>query len=164
MAQSRYKISNTHSSGAITEIALTAATVKTVLQVVTPSTQDITIVSWSISFDGTSATAEPVLVSLIDTTGTAATVTSYTPDAYSDPNAPASLCVGGTTSTGINASGEGTLTTTRVLDVLEVPPTSGVVIQYPLGREPGVVVSHHLRLRALAAANVNCVATIVWEE
>lgn len=164
MAQSRYKVSNTHSSGAITEIALTATTVKTVLQVVTPSTQDITLVSWSISFDGVSATAEPVIVSLIDTTGTAASVSSYTPDAYSDPNAPASLCVGGATATGINASAEGTLTTTRVLEVVEVPPTSGIVIQYPLGREPGIAVSHHLRLRANAPANVNALASIVWEE
>lgn len=159
-----YKISNTHSTGAITEIALSAATVKTVLQVVTPSTADLKVISWQIGFDGISATAEPVLVSLLDTTGTAATVTSYTPDAYSDPNEPASLSVGGTTATGINASGEGTLSTTRVLDVMEVPPTSGYAIQFPLGREPGVAVSHHLRLRANAPAGVNCVAQIVWEE
>lgn len=164
MAQSRYALTNTHSSGAITEIALVAATVKTVLQVVTPSTQDITIISWSISFDGVTATAEPVLVSLIETTGTAATVTAATPTPWSDPNAPASLCVSGTSATGINSSNEQTLTTTRILEVMEVPPTSGIVIQYPLGREPGVPVSHHLRLRANAPANVNCVASIVWEE
>lgn len=164
MAQSRYMLTNTHSSGAITEIALSAATVKTVLQVVTPSTQDITLVSWSVSFDGVSATAEPVLVSLIETTGTAATVTSITPGVFSDPNAPASLCVGGTSATGINSSNEQTLSTTRILEAMEVPPTSGVVIQYPLGREPGVAVSKHLRLRCLAAAAVNVCASIVWEE
>src|SRR5262245_58721974 len=160
-----YKVSNTHSTGAITEIALTAATVKTVAQVVTPSTIDIKIVQWQISFDGTSATAEPVLVSLLDTTGTAATVTSYTPDLWNNPaGSPASLCVGGTTATGINASGEGTLSTTRVIEAMEVPPTSGVFIQYPLGREPAVQLSHHLRLRANAPANVNCTAQVVWEE
>jgi hypothetical protein len=158
-----FKISNTHSTGAITEIALSAATVKTVLQVVTPATQDLRVVQWGIYFDGTSATAEPVLVSLIDTTGTAATVTSYTPDIW-DTDSLASLCVGGTTSTGINASGEGTLSTTRVFEALEVPPTSGFLVQYPLGREPAIPASHHLRLRANAPGAVNCTAQIVWQE
>ena len=64
-----YKVGNTHSTGAITEIALSAATVKTVLQVVTPATTGLKVIQFGIYFDGTSATAEPVLVSLIDTTG-----------------------------------------------------------------------------------------------
>lgn len=162
MAQSRY-IAAPNSSHAPVEIALSAGTRKTLIQVAAPSTQDLTVIAWAVSFDGVSATAEPVIVDLIET-NVAATVTSLTPAPYSDPNAPASLAAGGAALTGYNASAEGTITSSRILDNVEVPPTSGIVIQYPLGREPGVGVSKFLRLRALAPAGVNCLAQLVWEE
>lgn len=162
MAQSRYS-AIPQASLLPVEVALVGAARKTVLQVATPSTQDITVVAYSISFDGVSATAEPVVVDLVET-DVAATVTSLTPTKYSDPNAPASLCVGGTSATGYNASAEGSIAAVRILETIEVPPTSGVVIQFPLGREPGVGVSKFLRLRALAAAAVNCIPELIWEE
>ena len=162
MAQSRY-VAGPLASHLPVEVALVGGTRKTVMQIATPSTQDITMVAYAVSFDGISATADPVLVDLIET-NVAATVTSLTPSPYSDPNAPPSLCVGGTSATGYNASAEGTITASRLLDAVEVPPSSGIVIQFPLGREPGVAVSKFLRLRCLAPQAVNCVPILVWEE
>lgn len=159
MAQSRYAIAPTASN--LGTVVATGTALKTILQVATPSTQDLTVVSWWISFDGTSGV--PIKVELIEV-DVAATVTSFTPMKYSDPNAPVSLCVGGTSATGYNGTAEGSVTTSRLLDWQLVSPTSGVVIQYPLGREPGVAVSKFLRLRTTAAVTVNAAAGIVWEE
>lgn len=165
MAQSRYSAAPVATSAPFnaTEVALVAATRKTVLQVATPSTQDITIVSWAVSFDATSSVFEPVVVELIETDA-AATVTSLTPTRYSDPNAPPSLCVGGASATGYNASAEGTIGAARLLDSQEIHPQAGIVVQYPLGREPGIGVSKFLRLRCLSANAVNCLPELVWEE
>lgn len=161
-AQSRYS-AIPYTSNAAVKVA-TATSAKTLLQVATPSTQDITVVSWFCSFDA-SAAATPIILELLQF-DVAATVTSLTPTPYSDPNAPASLCVGGTSATGYNASMEGSPTTTLIKDVQQVPPTSGVVIQYPLGREPGIPISKFLRLRATGAASdtPNALVGVVWEE
>lgn len=162
MAQSRYS-AIPKSSHAPVEVALVGATRKTVLQVATPSTQDITIVQASISFDGVAAANEPVIWDLIET-DVAATVTTLTPEKYSDPNAPASLCVGGASATGYNASAEGTIAASRLLGGGELHPQAGDRLQLPLGREPGVGVSKFCRIRVLAPNAVNCVPELIWEE
>ena len=161
MAQSRYALIPVASNAGV-EIS-TGTARKTILQVATPSTQDITIISWWIAFDGTSGAAAPIEVELIDT-NVAATVTALSPTLYSDPNAPASLCVSGTSATGYNANAEGSPTASRLLDYQEVHPQGAFLVQFPLGREPGVAVSRFLRLRTNAAVAVNCAAGIVWEE
>src|SRR3990167_562733 len=86
----------------------TGAVIKTLLQVATPTTTDLKIIEWGISFDG-SAAATPIKVELLQT-DVAATVTSLTPTIWGDPNAPASLCVGGAAATGYTATAEGTIT------------------------------------------------------
>lgn len=139
----------------------TGTSLKTIIQLATPSTVMATIVSWWISFDGTSGT--PIKVELIEA-DVAATVTALTPAKYSDPNAVASFCVGGTSATGYNASAEGTITATRLLDSQLISPATGVIVQYPLGREPVVNISKFLRLRVTAPASVNADAGIIWEE
>lgn len=47
------------------EIGLSAATAKTILQARTPTNQAAALLGFAVSFDGTSATAEPVLVELV---------------------------------------------------------------------------------------------------
>lgn len=141
----------------------TGTAIKTLLQVATPSTVNIKIVEWGISFDG-SAAATPIEVELLQT-DVAATVTALTPQAFNYvSDAPASLCVGGTTATGYTASAEGTITATRLFDVQLVSPTNQYVKQYPLGREPMVPISKFLRIRVTAAAAVNAYCWICWEE
>lgn len=141
----------------------TGTSIKTQLQVVTPSTTSILVIEWGISFDGSSA-ATPIECELIDTAAITATVTSFTPQLYSNPNDEASLCVGGTAATGYNASAEGSIVASRYGDLQLVAPTGGYVKQYPLGREFRVPLSHCLRIRTTAAATVNCYCYIIWQE
>lgn len=140
----------------------TGATIKTMLQVATPSTVGLSIVQWHIEFDG-SAAGTPILVELIQT-DVAATVTSVTPEKWADPNGIASLCVGGTTATGHTATGEGTITATRVFDARLVAPTDRYEYEFSLGREPYMPVSKFLRIRVTAPVAVNAICGIRWRE
>jgi hypothetical protein len=117
----------------------TGTSIKTMLQIATPSTRGIRVVEWGISFDG-SAAATPIRCELIDTATVAATVTGYT------------------------ASGEGTITATRTGDVQLVAPTTQYVKMWPLGREFRVAASRFLRVRVKAAAAVNATCYVVWDE
>jgi hypothetical protein len=140
----------------------TGTAIKTLLQVATPSTMDLKVVSWGISFDG-SAAATPIKCELI-ITDVAATVTSVTPSKWSDPNGKASLCVGGTSATGHTATAEGTVTATTELDLQLIAPTSQYVYEFSLGREPLVPVSKFLRIRVTAGAAVNAYCFVRWAE
>lgn len=145
--------------------ATTSNALKTLLQVATPSTTEIRVVEWGISFDG-SVAATPGKVELIQT-DVAATVTAHVASGVpplNDANAPASLMTLGTTATGYTATGEGTITATRVLDAQLLPPTAPYVKQFPLGREPEIPVSKFLRIRVNFGAAINALCYIVWEE
>lgn len=147
-------------------VMATTTSINTLLQVATPSTTGILIVEWGISFDGVTASNAPVKCELLQTDVAATAGTSLTPTIWGDPNAPASLCVGGTGATMFNdgAITEGTITATRMFDVQLVPPTTGYWKQYPLGREPEVPVSKFLRIRVTAANAVNAYCYVIWEE
>ena len=140
----------------------TGATIKTLLQVATPSGTDIRIVEWGISFDAAAA-AVPGTVELLQT-DVAATVTSVTPTLYGHPNSPASACAGGAALTGHTATAEGTITAVRMFDAQLIAPTNQYVKQFPLGREPLMGVSKFLRIRTTFAVTVNALCYIVWEE
>jgi hypothetical protein len=144
-------------------VVATGTGIKTLLQVATPSTTGIIILEWGISFDA-SAAATPGIIELLQTDVAATSGTSLTPTLWGDPNAPASLCVGGTGATCYSPSGEGTITAVRMFDVQHVAPTNQYVKQFPLGREPEVPVSKFLRVRVKFAATVNALCYIVWEE
>lgn len=144
-------------------VALAAGTAKTVLQVATPSTTDILVLGWSVSFDGASGTAVPVICQLLDG-DVAATVTALTPDAFGNNQQPASLCVGGTSATGYNASVEGTMTTVTQADAGHVHPQAGYGIWFPEGARRRVGPSRFLRIRCQAPAIVNVIPCIWWAE
>ena len=152
-----------NSSHAPVEVALSAATRKTTLQVATPSTQAIEVVTWAMSFDGILGTEAPGICDLVDV-NVAATVTSLTPTTFGDPSEPASLCVGGTSATGYNGSAEGSITASRILDSQEVHPQTGYRFDFPLGDRPKVAVSRFLRVRGLFGAAVNTIPLLVWTE
>ena len=149
------------SSHALVEVA-TGTAIKTLLQVATPSTTDIRVVAWGVSFDGVSATAEPGQLTLIDT-DVAATVTTLTPEEWESDDSQASLCVGGTSATGYNGSAEGTITASRIFDAQEVHPQTGYSLWFP-GPYPRVKASRFLRVRSLFAATVNAVPWILFQE
>jgi hypothetical protein len=143
----------------------TTGAINTLLQIATPSTENLKIVEWGISFDG-SAAATPILVELLQTDVAATAGTSLTPTVYSPSDAPASLCVGGTGSTMFNdgAITEGSITAVRMFDAQLIAPTNQYVKQFPLGREPVVPVSKFLRIRTTAPTGVNAICYVLWEE
>jgi hypothetical protein len=144
-------------------VALVGGTAKTVLQVATPSTTDILVLGWSVSFDGASGVAVPVICQLIDG-DVAATVTAFTPEPYGNSQQPASLCVGGTAATGYNASVEGTMASVRGLDAEHVHPQAGYGVWFPEGSRTRVAPSRFLRIRCQAPAAVNVIPQVYWAE
>jgi hypothetical protein len=149
-------------------VALVAATDKTALQVAVPTTTDIRILGWGVSFDSASA-AQPGWCQLV-VTDYAATVTSLTPEGWGNPVAGASLCVGGAALTGYNSSGEGTPgTAIAVLDQQHVYPQSGYAVWFPDspgGNQPrvGGAATRFVRIRCKFPAGVNVLPWLVWSE
>lgn len=140
------------------DVALSAATAKTVLSVVCASAAPIRIVEFGVSFDGVAADAEPVTVELCSSTQAGAgTSTSQSP-----------VQMRGPTRT-VQASGARNFTaeptTLTCLKRWLVHPQTGIEMQYPLGREPEqVVTADALCLRVTAPAAVNCQGYIEFEE
>lgn len=143
----------------------TGTAIKTLLQVkLGASTNEVArVVQWHISFDG-SAAATPIKVELLTTGTVKATVTEFVAADIinlSNPFAaavtddfPFAFTAAGDES-GYTATAEGTITSTRVMDVAFVAPTNERTIQYPLGREPCFKNDEYLRIRVTAGAAVN---------
>jgi hypothetical protein len=146
-------------------LVTTGTAVKTMLQLATPATQEITIVEWGVFIDA--ASTGGVKVELIDTDTVAATVTAHVAAGLTKMNAPAdrtSNLTLGTSASGYTATAEGTITTTRLLDMTFLTSQAKEWHQYPLGREPQLQPSKFLRVRVTTAAAVNLGCYIEWEE
>jgi hypothetical protein len=140
------------------DIALSAATAKSVLSVICAANAPIKVVEIGASFDGTSSTAEPVTVELCSSTeATAGTATSHT-----------IATVGGVPRTAQATAKRNFTAEPTVLTVLKrwlVHPQSGMVLQFPLGREPmQTTTSDALVLRCTAPAAVNFQGYMEFEE
>lgn len=148
-------------------IALTGAANFTVLQVATPSTTDIMILGWGVSFNGAAGgTQVPVTCWLADDSAGQATLTSYTPDPWGNAQAPASLCVGGTSATGYNSAltAYATSTSPRYLDAQFVSPQAGYAILWSADRQSRVAPSRFVRLNCNAPVAVSVIPWILWAE
>ena len=170
MAAKTYAVMNGAAPGAAAAVAITTGTsIKTMLQIATNTTTPaIRFVEWWVEFDGSTA-ATPIKVELIRNTGGAqSTLTAYVAAdiaKVNDPNAPTSSIQLGTALSGFNnTTAEVTPTGAVSLETHFVPPTSGIYVQFPLGREPEVQVSAFARVRTTAGAAVNCYAGVMWEE
>lgn len=164
-----YQIFNGASPTTAAQVAVTTGTaIKTLLQVKASATTTFKIVEVGVSFDG-SAAATPIKVEVLETDVAATVTASAAADivkmdaaALSGGDPTTNLIPVGTTSTGYTASGEGTITATRVFDAQFVAPTNQYLKQFPLGREPVVQISKFARVRVTAGAAVNayCYMTI----
>lgn len=170
MAAKTYAVMNGAAPGAAAAVAITTGTaIKTHIQLATnTTTPSIRFVEWWVEFDGSTA-ATPIKVELIRHTGGAqTTLTAYAAAdiaKVNDPNAPASSIQLGTALSGFsNTTAEVTPTGAVSLETHFVPPTSGIYVQFPLGREPEVQVAAFARVRTTAGAAVNCYAGVMWEE
>lgn len=166
----QYVIWNGASPTTVAQVPVTTGTsIKTLLQIQASATLMFKVREWGISFDG-SAAATPIKVELLQT-DVAATVTAhvqagivpYDADALHGGNVTTNLLPVGTTSTGYTASGEGSITATRVFDAQLVAPTNSYFKQFPLGNEPQVDLSKFLRIRVTAGAAVNALCYVVVE-
>jgi hypothetical protein len=141
--------------------AAVAATMTTILEVNPPANRTATITEVSISFSGVSATDVPVIVQLCEVTVASAVGTAVTPSSQRDGQVTVASAAKKLPAT------EGTVT---VLKTYNIPPSTGIVIQYPLGREPqiqGAAASakgYSIRANRGTGAAINAEANIEWDE
>jgi hypothetical protein len=128
--------------GQTAEILLTAATIRTVLQVLAPTNIRVKVKRWGVFFDGVSVTGEPVQVELLRQT-TAGTMSALT--------LVKKLNLGSETiqTTATHSATSTEPTASDIYDAKEVHPQQGYEYIFPLGTAP---------------ANVNVRAVIELEE
>lgn len=147
----------------------TGTAIKTMLQIATPATRQITVLSWGFTIDDT--TGADGVVELLQT-DVAATVTAHGASGVQplDPNAPASLMTLGTSATGFTATVEGSTTAARVFDVVSLSATTSespytYYCQFTPAERPIIAVSKFLRVRVTTpttAVDMRC--WVCWDE
>lgn len=150
-----YQVYNAAMATTAAQASVTTGTaIKTMLQVATPATRQIEVLSWGFSSDD--APGADGVIELLQT-DVAATVTAHSASGIQplDPNGVASLCVGGTALTGFTASAEGTITATRMFDLVALSTTSAeaapfltYVRDFMPDERPIIPISKFLRVRA----------------
>jgi hypothetical protein len=147
----------------------TGTSIKTMLQLATPSTRQITLIAWGFTVDDIPG-ADGV-VELLQT-DVAATVTAHVAAGVqpTDPGAPASLLTLGTEATGYTSSAEDNTTATRVFDVVALSMTtsespSHYSYQWMPDSRPIIPVSKFVRVRATTpTSGVDMRCWIRWAE
>lgn len=138
------------------EVALVAATAKTVLHLLAGTSVRSAIQAVTVSFDGVSNTNAPVLIRLLRQT-TAPTGTTRNP-LQKDDDISTSLLVTGLENVSVEP------TDSDVLYTWHVHPQAGVQLPLPLPGEIIIPTAARLGLKMTADDAVNCLATIEGEE
>lgn len=166
----RYKSWNGPMPTTAAQAAVTTNTaVETLLQLSTPATRQIQVIAWGFSIDDPPG-ADAVMELL--QTDVAATVTAHVAAGVQplDPNAPASLLTLSTANTGYTGSAEGSITATRVFDVVSLSSTTGesplhYAYQFMPDERPIVAISKFLRVRVTTpTTGVGARCWICWDE
>lgn len=131
----------------------TGTVIKTMLQLSTPSSRQLSVIAWGFSSDdppGADGVIELIQTNVAATGGTAHVAAGVQP---LDPNAPASLLTLGTGNTGYSFTAEGAITATRTFDTVSLSSTSGesplaYTYQFMPDERPIVAISSFLRVRA----------------
>lgn len=166
----RYRIWNGPMPTTAAQQSVTTGTaIKTMLQLSTPSTRQIQLISWGFSIDD--PPGADAVIELLQT-DVAATVTAHVAAGVQplDPNAPASLLTLGVSNTGYTATAEGAITAARVFDAVSLSSTSGesqlnYMYQWMPDERPIIAVSRFLRVRATTpttATDLRC--WVCWDE
>jgi hypothetical protein len=138
------------------EVACTAATAKTVVQVVAAANHRIAIKGWSYSFDGVAGDAEPAVCVLMRQS-TAGTLSSLTPTVDNPPITETLQTTALHTATAEPTSGD-------VLRRVNIHPQTGAEWSKAFDEEIIVPGGGRVGLVVTAPANVNVVASISYEE
>lgn len=142
-------------------VALTAGNAKALMMLKAGGTGNVRIVYWQVSFDGTSASAEPVDVQLARFTSDGTT-----------PTTPTVVKMDSTSGGHTVTPSKGHATQPSVGDIFwegMVHPQGGrVEVRYDDPATAPVIrtgdTNNRVGIRATAAAAVNCSLTLVWEE
>lgn len=147
----------------------TGTAIKTMLQIATPATRSITLLSWGYSLSIAPGAASTVELMQSDV---AATVTAHSASGIQpqDSAETASLCVGGTSATGFTATVEGSTAAARTFDTVIVPLASGATdltyskVFTPAER-PKIPVSKFVRVRiSVSVSAANMLTWVTWSE
>lgn len=168
-----YKAFNAASPTTAAPVKVTTGTsIKTMLQLATPSTTQMRIISWGFSLDAAPATTGVGVVELIDT-DVGATVTAHVAAGcpnITNPNGTATKLTMGTEATGYTATAEDTVTAARLFDAVEISGVSNGAgptaysYQFMPDSRPLVAVSKFVRVRVTFSAAVNALVWVVWDE
>ena len=143
----------------------TGTAIKTMLQVATPTTRQLQVVSWGYTLNGPPNGA----IELIQT-DVAATVTAHVASGVQplDPNAPPSLVTLGAAATGYTATVEGAITATRLFDEGILTTVNQGMFKYDYqflpNEAPIIPISKFLRVRCLMGSAVNMICYVVVTE
>lgn len=137
------------------EVALSAATAKTVIQLVAATNVRVKLKEWGVFFDGTSASAEPIQVRLLRQT-TAGTMSSLTPVAR--------VPITETLQTTAQHTATAEPTAGDVLDVIECHPQGGYEKLFAPGDEIIIPGGGRVGIEITAPATVNVRAKFGYEE
>lgn len=150
------------------EVALVAATAKSVIKVIAAANLGLELVEWGVSFDGVSVTGEPVLVELLGmSTAGAGTSGGTITTTYDATTGQVKVLNGAAWTPQLVATYGYTAEPTAVnaqYDVQEVHPQAGYRYIFPLKQETIIPAAGIVVIRCKAAAAVNCRPFIkVWE-
>lgn len=138
---------------------------KVAIQLAPPSTINLRVIEWGVSFNG-SAAATPAVCTLAQASAASTTTTAHSTSTIMPvgDNAKTSSLTMGTTSSGFGNGAITTNTTERQFAAAFVGPTSQYEKQFPLGRDYVVSPSKFLQLRINTASTLTAIAYIVFEE
>lgn len=140
----------------VAAVSLSAATTKTLVQVVPGTNTPVRVIEIGISFDSTTASEAPVAVDLLRQT-TAGTSSSLTIVADKESDSKSVVATALQTFSVEPTAG-------NVLRTWHVTPVGGLlIIQFPLGREPDAL-TNRIAIRANAPSAETATAYITFEE
>jgi hypothetical protein len=133
---------------------------KTMLVIKAPTNQRLKVKEWSISFIGTSNTAQPIRVEVYNIatggslgTGTGAVINKVNPSDQETPQTTGNYAC--------SAEPSGTM---NIIFTEEVHPQQGYTWQAPYGNEIGVQGGTWFGIRVTAAAGTSCAVRLIVEE
>lgn len=174
MGQHRYKIWNSPMVTTASMVPVTTGTsIKTMLQLASPSTRQFSIISWGYMLDAFPTTTLVGKIDLIES-DTGATITQHVASGIQPllPGIPASqLLIATTGQTGYTSSSETAPTVTRTFDQDQINGVtflggSAAMYEYQFlpNEQPVVAVSKFLRVRATFGSAVNMLCWVDIEE
>jgi hypothetical protein len=145
----------------------TGTTIKTLLQIATPSTRMLEVIAWGYTCNTVPNGAIELLSGDVADTVTAHVAAGVQPlDGLS--GYPASLVTLGTAATGYNATAQGTMTAVRVHDVQipvgTQPSDLSYEYQFMPDERPRIAPSHFLKVRISPANATGILCWVAWEE